>query len=70
VVNPGRDDEQRMLKASRVRLRRGDVVRTMTGGGGGFGKPAERDPDLVLGDLRNRHITAETARVYGVEVDA
>ena len=39
VINPGREDERRMLKCSRVTLRRGDVVRTMTGGGGGFGDP-------------------------------
>ena len=40
VINPGREDERHMLKASRLPLRRGDVVRTMTGGGGGFGDPA------------------------------
>src|SRR5947207_849873 len=37
ILNPGREGERRMLKASRVPLKRGDVVRTMTGGGGGFG---------------------------------
>jgi N-methylhydantoinase B len=70
VLNSGGDDERRMLKASRVRLRRGDVVRTMTGGGGGFGDPRERDPERVRADVRNRHVTAEAAReVYGVEAE-
>jgi N-methylhydantoinase B len=70
VVNPGRDDERRMLKTSRFALRRGDVVRTMTGGGGGFGPPAERDPGLVRSDVRNRHLTPQKARhVYGVECE-
>ena len=70
VINPGRDDEQRMLKCSRVPLRRGDVVRTMTGGGGGFGDVAERDPAAVRADVANRDVTPETARnVYGVDVD-
>jgi N-methylhydantoinase B len=68
VLNPGREDERRMLKCSRVALKRGDVVRTMTGGGGGFGDPAERDPEAVRADVRNRHVSAEAAReIYGVE---
>ena len=68
VLNPGRDDERRMLKASRVKLRRGDVIRTMTGGGGGFGPPAERDPEDVRADVRDRHVSAERAReLYGQE---
>jgi N-methylhydantoinase B len=68
VVNPGREDERRMLKASRVRLGRGDVIRTMTGGGGGFGDPRERDPELARADVRNSHVSPERAReVYGVE---
>lgn len=58
-----------MLKCSRVRLRRGDVIRTMTGGGGGFGDPGERDPELVRTDVRDGHVSPEAAReVYGVEV--
>ncbi len=68
VVNPGREDERRMLKASRVKLRRGDVIRTMTGGGGGFGPPAERDPEDVRADVRDGHVSAEAARdLYGAE---
>jgi N-methylhydantoinase B len=51
VVNPGRADERHLLKASMVPLRRGDVVRCQTGGGGGFGDPLERDPELVRADV-------------------
>jgi N-methylhydantoinase B len=70
ILNPGREDERSMLKASGVQLRRGDVVRTMTGGGGGFGDPAQRDPELVRADVRNGQITPATAReVYGVTVE-
>jgi N-methylhydantoinase B len=68
VVNPGRSDERRMLKTSRFGLSRGDVIRTMTGGGGGFGPPAERDTSLVHADVKNRHLTPQEAkRVYGVD---
>jgi N-methylhydantoinase B len=71
VLNPGREDERRMLKASRVALKRGDVVRTMTGGGGGFGPPDQRDSELVRADVRNRHVSAEAAReTYGVDAEA
>ena len=71
VLNPGREDERRMLKCSRVKLRRGDVIRTMTGGGGGFGPPAERDPDDVRADVRDRHVSAERAReLYGAEASS
>jgi N-methylhydantoinase B len=68
VLNPGRADERRMLKASRVALSRGDVVRTMSGGGGGFGDPDERDPADVRRDVRDGHVSPEVARdVYAVE---
>jgi N-methylhydantoinase B len=69
VINPGTDREEQLLKASRYGLRRGDVIRTMTGGGGGFGNLQDRLPEDVRRDVRNRHVTPETARnVYGVEV--
>jgi N-methylhydantoinase B len=68
VVNPGREDERRLLKASAIPLKKGDVVRTMTGGGGGFGDPRERDPEAVRRDLRDGMVSPDTAReVYGVE---
>lgn len=68
VLNPGREDERRMLKASRVALARGDVIRTMSGGGGGFGDPRERDAEDVRRDVLDRHVTPETAHdVYGVD---
>jgi N-methylhydantoinase B len=68
VINPGTDEEQHLLKCSRVRLERGAVVRTMSGGGGGFGDPRERDAEAVRADVLDRQITPETAReVYGVE---
>jgi N-methylhydantoinase B len=46
-------------------------VRTMTGGGGGFGDPAERDPETVRADVRQGHVTPSAARdVYGTEIEA
>jgi N-methylhydantoinase B len=69
VINPGSEGEQRMLKASRFALSRGDTVRTMTGGGGGFGDVKERDPEEVRRDVRNGHVSPQAARErYGVDV--
>jgi len=71
VLNPGDEHERHLLKCSRLPLARGDVVRTMTGGGGGFGDPSERDPSAVRDDLLDRHVTPAHARdAYGHEEGA
>lgn len=45
----------------------GDVLRILTPGGGGYGDPCDRDPGLVLTDLRNGLVSVEAARdSYGV----
>ncbi|MBV9860064.1 MAG: hydantoinase B/oxoprolinase family protein [Alphaproteobacteria bacterium] len=40
----------------------GDFIRLELPGGGGFGSPAERDPDQVASDVADGLITTETAR--------
>ncbi len=46
-----------------------DVIRVVTGNGGGLGDPKERDPELVRRDVRNGLLTPERAReIYGVSV--
>ncbi|MBM2615686.1 hydantoinase B/oxoprolinase family protein [Actinoplanes sp. LDG1-06] len=68
IINPGRDDERRIMKVNRTRLNRGDTVRLMTGGGGGYGDPAERDPDAVARDVAAGYVTPAAARtIYGYE---
>src|SRR5262249_31719758 len=48
----------------------GDVVSYRTCGGGGYGPPEERDPTLVLRDVRDGKVSLEHARdVYRVAVD-
>jgi N-methylhydantoinase B len=54
-------------KVSRMPLRRGDLVRLVTGTGGGYGDPREREPARVLEDLRDEIITpGEAGEFYGV----
>lgn len=46
-----------------------DVIRVVTGNGGGLGDPKERDPELVRRDVRNGLLAADRAReIYGVDV--
>jgi len=50
-------------------LKRGDSVRHVTAGGGGFGDPFARDALAVLADVRNGKVSVEAARRdYGVVI--
>jgi N-methylhydantoinase B len=56
-----------VLLRGRVSLQQGDVVRLKTPGGGGYGDPFARDPDLVLQDVQRGYISRRTVRQeYGV----
>ena len=53
-----------------VSLRPGDVMSFRTCGGGGYGPPEERDPDLVLRDVREGKVSVDRAReIYRVAID-
>lgn len=57
-------------KTARYPLKKGDVARLITGCGGGYGNPLERDPAQVADDVRNEYISPnEAEKVYGVMVD-
>jgi N-methylhydantoinase B len=50
-------------------LERGERYRHVSAGGGGYGPPFEREPELVLDDVRNGKVTPEAARErYGVAI--
>lgn len=51
-----------LSKAQDVALGPGDRVRVRTPGGGGYGPPAERDPELISEDVRLGRYTAEQAK--------
>ena len=56
---------------SAASLRRHDRVQFVTGGGGGFGPPAERSRESVENDVKAGYISEEVARrVYAMEPDA
>jgi len=72
VVNPGRNSERILNPLSDGNwLRKGDVLRIETGGGGGRGHPFDRDPELVLRDVLEGYVSQEAAlREYGVVIEA
>jgi len=57
-------------KAEGIKVKAGDVLYFNTWGGGGWGDPFERDPELVLQDVERRLVTAAGAQRYGVVIDA
>jgi N-methylhydantoinase B len=69
VLNPGPDEV--LLPTLAVHpVKRGDVIRHHLAGGGGWGNPLEREPELVEADVRDEMITIECAlRDYGVVID-
>ncbi|MCR4404923.1 MAG: hydantoinase B/oxoprolinase family protein [Candidatus Acetothermia bacterium] len=62
--------EERWRKVSNLPLEPDDVVSFQTGGGGGYGSPLERDPQLVLQDVINGYVSLAAAKAeYGVVLD-
>jgi N-methylhydantoinase B len=60
-------EETRLSPKCTIELEAGDVVSYRTCGGGGYGPPEERDPELVRRDVREGKVSAERAReIYGV----
>jgi N-methylhydantoinase B len=60
---------RQVRKATQHPIATGERVKIMTGGGGGWGAPSERDPEAVRRDVREGYVSAEAARRdYGIEV--
>jgi N-methylhydantoinase B len=51
-----------IAKATRLPVPKGATLELHTGGGGGYGPPAGRDPEAVRSDLREGYVTTEHAR--------
>jgi N-methylhydantoinase B len=65
------DQEIALGSKTTVQLEPGDIISFRTCGGGGYGPPAERDPQAVLDDVRDGKVSVESARNdYRVVIDA
>jgi N-methylhydantoinase B len=64
-------DRVRLTRTPRFTLCRGDIVRIITGGGGGWGDPLTRDPANIARDIEEELLTPQqAASIYRVAVDA
>ncbi len=70
VLNMGTDREENLgMFATNVPLRDGDSIDFLSNGGGGYGDPLERDPELVLNEVIDGFLSPEEARsMYGVVI--
>ena len=71
LLNPGTPEERDIPQVGDgVQLKRGDLLRLVTCGGGGWGDPLSRDPLLVQQDVARGFISAQGAlEDYGVVLD-
>lgn len=69
LLNPDTEAVELISKVT-VQLKPGDVVSFRTCGGGGYGPPEERDPQLVLRDVHDGKVSLARAReVYKVAIN-
>ncbi len=71
VINPDSEREENMADRGAYPggLHAGDVISMRSGGGGGWGDPASRDPEQVVADIRDERISEKQARdIYKVAV--
>ncbi|MEE8348433.1 MAG: hydantoinase B/oxoprolinase family protein [Acidobacteriota bacterium] len=68
ILNPGTEDElPNPTKTDFMPIRKGDLLRILTPGGGGWGDPLLREPETVLQDVQSGWVSLESARSdYGV----
>ena len=66
IVRSDGSEEWLPGKVEGVKVKTGDVLYFNTWGGGGWGDPFARDPELVRQDVSRRLVTVEGAKRYGV----
>lgn len=68
IFNPGKDDY--IMKKETIPIKKGDILRVITSGAGGWGNPLDRNIELVKTDVCNGLVSIERAKkVYGVVID-
>jgi N-methylhydantoinase B len=61
---------EHLSKDQDIQLRAGDRIEVMTPGGGGYGDPFEREPELVRRDvIRGYYVPEKALELFGVAID-
>ena len=61
------NEKTRFSRTSRYPLKKGDLIRLVTGNGGGWGNPNKRPKAKVLADIKNGFISERDAQsIYGI----
>jgi len=69
-VNEGAQEQYEIKAKEALKLKKSDTYTSYPSGGGGWGDPLERDPELVRMDTRNEIISPESAyNDYGVVLE-
>jgi N-methylhydantoinase B/oxoprolinase/acetone carboxylase alpha subunit len=60
------DGKKSTSRYSNVRIRKGDRLRLVSPGGGGYGDPRDRDRELIVNDINQGYVSRTAAeRDYG-----
>lgn len=70
VVRASDGSTERYASVSGLETNEGDIIRVVTGNGGGLGDPKDRDPALVREDIKNGFLDPDrAAAVFDVTVE-
>jgi N-methylhydantoinase B len=68
ILNPGTPEERLLPTRTVLFLKKGDVLRLVSGSGGGVGNPLDRDRQKVSDDVEDGYVTPEKAQeIYGLK---
>jgi len=70
LINEGKENQRELKAKESVKLKQYDTFTSYPSGGGGWGNPMDRDPELVRNDARDELISLSSAREeYGVVIE-
>jgi N-methylhydantoinase B len=68
LIRADGSEETLPAKCEGIEVKKGDILYFNTWGGGGWGDPFKREPQLVLDDINRSLVSVHGARSYGVVI--